>query len=58
MRRLLAALAATTCLIAAADAATVFPLDRATILAGSPFDLKVEFRRRRAARRCQRDHQW
>jgi alkaline phosphatase len=43
MRRLLAALAATTCLIAAADAATVFPLDRATILAGSPFDLKVEF---------------
>lgn len=43
MRRLLAALAATTCLIAAADAATVFPLDRATILAGSLFDLKVEF---------------
>lgn len=43
MRRLLAALAATTCLIAAADAATVYPLDRATILAGSPFDLKVEF---------------
>ncbi|MDQ0509178.1 alkaline phosphatase [Ancylobacter amanitiformis] len=43
MRRLLAALATTTCLIAVADAATVYPLDRATILAGSPFDFKVEF---------------
>ena len=43
MRSLLAALAATTCLISVADAATVYPLDRATILAGSPFDLKVEF---------------
>ncbi len=27
----------------AAHAATVYPLDRATILAGSPFDFKVEF---------------
>ena len=43
MRSLLAALAATTCLISGASAATVYPLDRATILAGSPFDLKVEF---------------
>ena len=43
MRSLLAALAATTCLISVANAATVYPLDRATILAGSPFDLKVEF---------------
>ncbi|MFT0859271.1 alkaline phosphatase [Ancylobacter sp. G4_0304] len=43
MRSLIAALAATTCLFSAAQAATVYPLDRATILAGSPFDLKVEF---------------
>lgn len=43
MRSLLAALAATTCLISGASATTVYPLDRATILAGSPFDLKVEF---------------
>ncbi|MBS9476360.1 alkaline phosphatase [Ancylobacter radicis] len=43
MRSLLAALAATTCLISAADAATVYPLDRATILVASPFDMKVEF---------------
>ncbi len=43
MRALLAALAATTCLVSAATAATVYPLDRATILAGSPFDMKVEF---------------
>lgn len=39
-----AALAATTMLAGgAAHAATVYPLDRATILAGSPFDFKVEF---------------
>ncbi|QIB35737.1 alkaline phosphatase [Ancylobacter pratisalsi] len=43
MRSLLVALAATTCLVSVANAATVYPLDRATILAGSPFDLKVEF---------------
>jgi len=43
MRTLLLALAASTALIGAADAATVYPLDRATILAGSPFDFKVEF---------------
>lgn len=43
MRTLLAALAASTCLVSAVQAATVYPLDRATILAGSPFDMKVEF---------------
>ncbi|MBN9431770.1 MAG: alkaline phosphatase [Bosea sp.] len=43
MRTLLAALAASTILAGAAEAATVYPLDRATILAGSPFDFKVEF---------------
>ncbi len=46
MRMLLAAFAATTILsggIQAAHAANVFPLDRATILTGSPFDFKVEF---------------
>lgn len=43
MRRLLSLLAATTCLAPAAQATTILPLDRATILAGSPFDLKVEF---------------
>ncbi len=44
MRTVLAALAATTMLVGgAAEAATVYPLDRATILAGSPFDFKVEF---------------
>jgi alkaline phosphatase len=44
MRMLLSALAATTILAGAAQAATVYPLDRATILAGSPFDFKVEFK--------------
>ncbi len=44
MRMLMAALAATTMLAGAAHAATVYPLDRATILAGSPFDFKVEFK--------------
>lgn len=43
MRKFLAALAATTFLTGAAMAATVYPIDRATILAGSPFDFKVEF---------------
>lgn len=44
MRTVFAALAATTMLVGgAAQAATVYPLDRATILAGSPFDFKVEF---------------
>ena len=43
MRALLAALAASTCLVSAANAATIYPLGRATILAGSPFDMKVEF---------------
>jgi alkaline phosphatase len=44
MRMLLSALAATTFLVGAAQATTVYPLDRATILAGSPFDFKVEFK--------------
>ncbi|MCM5558758.1 alkaline phosphatase [Pleomorphomonas sp. JP5] len=43
MRTLLLALAASTALIGTAGAATIYPLDRATILAGSPFDFKVEF---------------
>ncbi|MCB8839794.1 alkaline phosphatase [Aurantimonas sp. VKM B-3413] len=43
MRGLLAAFAVSTCLASAAAAATVYPLDRATILAASPFDMKVEF---------------
>lgn len=43
MRRILPLLAATTCLVPAAHAASILPLDRATILAGSAFDMKVEF---------------
>ncbi len=43
MRKILAALVATTILSGAAQAADVYPLDRATILSGSPFDFKVEF---------------
>jgi alkaline phosphatase len=43
MRKILAALVVSTALAGAAQAATVYPLDRATILAGSPFDFKVEF---------------
>ena len=45
MRGLIAILTATTCLVSAtiASAATVYPLDRATILSQSPFDVKVEF---------------
>jgi len=43
MKKLLLALASATMLSGAATAATVYPLDRATVLAGSPFDFKVEF---------------
>ncbi|WP_439615191.1 alkaline phosphatase [Shinella sp.] len=43
MRKLLLALASATVLAGAANAATVYPIDRATILVGSPFDFKVEF---------------
>lgn len=43
MRKIFAALVVSTVLAGAAQAATVYPLDRATILTGSPFDFKVEF---------------
>ncbi|WP_421698963.1 alkaline phosphatase [Ancylobacter sp.] len=43
MRLFAALLAATACFIGTADAANVYPIDRATILAGSAFDFKVEF---------------
>jgi len=45
MRRLIGTLISSTILLspAAAFATTVLPLDRATILVSSPFDLKVEF---------------
>ncbi|MFK3779610.1 alkaline phosphatase [Agrobacterium sp. NPDC089420] len=43
MRGIIAALVATTFLAGAVQAAEVYPLDRATILAGSPFDFKAEF---------------
>ncbi len=43
MRRLFLALLASAAFVPAAGAATVYPLDRATILANSPFDMKVEF---------------
>ena len=43
MRNLLFSLVASTVLLGAgAQAATIYPLDRATILCGSPFDFKVE----------------
>jgi len=42
MRTLLAALAATTVLSGTVQAATIYPLDRATILVNSPFDFKIE----------------
>lgn len=45
MRKLILALASATMLAGAANAATVYPLDRATVLAGSPFDFKVEFQK-------------
>ncbi|MCA2372984.1 alkaline phosphatase [Agrobacterium genomosp. 3 str. CIP 111-78] len=43
MRKIVAALVATTFLAGAAQAAEVYPIDRATILTGSPFDFKAEF---------------
>ncbi|TNM61703.1 alkaline phosphatase [Aliirhizobium smilacinae] len=43
MRTLFSALVATTILAGAAQAAEIYPLDRATILTGSPFDFKAEF---------------
>ncbi|WP_377295491.1 alkaline phosphatase [Rhizobium sp. SGZ-381] len=43
MRQLFLALTSATMLAGAASAATVYPLDRATVLVGSPFDFKVEF---------------
>jgi len=43
MRKIVAALVATTVLAGAVQAAEIYPLDRATILTGSPFDFKVEF---------------
>jgi alkaline phosphatase len=43
MRKLIFALASATILAGTASAATVYPIDRATILVGSPFDFKVEF---------------
>ncbi|MGR6468855.1 alkaline phosphatase [Rhizobium sp. PAMB 3182] len=42
MMKYFSALAAATMLAGAAHAATVYPLDRATILVNSPFDFKVE----------------
>jgi alkaline phosphatase len=44
MRTLLAALAVTTMLIGPSQATSIYPLDRATILSGSPFDFKAEFK--------------
>ena len=43
MRKLLVALVVSTALSGVAQAANVYPLSRATILAGSPFDFKAEF---------------
>ncbi|ENN86499.1 alkaline phosphatase [Rhizobium freirei PRF 81] len=43
MRKLLLSMVSATVLAGAANAATVYPLDRATVLVGSPFDFKVEF---------------
>ncbi len=43
MRKLLVALVVSTALSGIAQAANVYPLSRATILAGSPFDFKAEF---------------
>lgn len=42
MRTLIAALAASSMLTSVVSAAEILPIDRATILAGSPFDFKVE----------------
>lgn len=43
MRKLFLAVASAALLSGAAHATTIYPLDRATVLAGSPFDFKVEF---------------
>ncbi|UXN03896.1 alkaline phosphatase [Bartonella sp. HY406] len=43
MRSLLVTLIASTFMMSAASAASVYPIDRATVLANSPFDFKVEF---------------
>jgi alkaline phosphatase len=43
MRKFLTALAITTVLAGQAHATSIYPIDRATILVGSPFDFKVEF---------------
>lgn len=42
MRKIFMTLAAATMLCGSAQATTIMPLDRATILVGSPFDFKVE----------------
>lgn len=44
MRAIFATLVASTAMMGAAHAATIYPIDRATILNGSPFDFKVEFK--------------
>jgi alkaline phosphatase len=43
MRAVIALLFAALCLLAPAQAQTIYPIDRADILAGSRFDFKVEF---------------
>ncbi len=43
MRKFFAALVVSTVLAGTGHAASIYPIDRATILAGSPFDFKVEF---------------
>lgn len=43
MRYLLTTLIASTFMMSAASAATIYPINQATILANSPFDFKVEF---------------
>ena len=43
MRRTVLAFAAATLIINSAPAATIYPIDRATMLVNSPFDFKVEF---------------
>lgn len=48
MRSLVLAAVTAIGFTAGADAATILPLDRATILVGSPFDFKVEFEGRRS----------
>src|SRR5258705_3157225 len=43
LKRACAFAAALACVVAPASAQTIYPLDRAEILAGARFDLKVEF---------------